>query len=69
MQHYCPISGWLGPIGLKNVRRFNIQWGVKLDIPIPVHLKLHFSQKPTLYSECTGRVELSDTDFVLSEVG
>ena len=28
-----------GPIGLKNVGRLNVQWGIKLDIPIPVHLK------------------------------
>ena len=48
MQYYCPISGWLGPIGLKNVRQFNIRWGIKLDIPIPVHLKFT-SVKNQLY--------------------
>ena len=51
--------------------QFNVWWGIiiRLDIPIPVHLKLHFSQKPTLYSECAGTVELIDTNFVQSEVG
>ena len=45
---------WLCPIGLKNIPWFNVQWGVKLEFPIPVHFKPHFSRKPSLHSERSG---------------